>query len=88
MCIRDRDNGIRLIGTDEKGESVIFKADLTGPLAIVMGSEGYGLRHLTKKKCDEITKIPMLGRINCLNVSVSVGISLYEALRQRKKYYI
>ncbi|MBN1522714.1 MAG: 23S rRNA (guanosine(2251)-2'-O)-methyltransferase RlmB [Candidatus Aureabacteria bacterium] len=80
-----KEQGVRLVGTDEKGAKTIYETDLTGPLAFVMGSEGYGLRQLTKETCDEVTRIPMLGSVNCLNVSVSVGVCLYEAVRQREK---
>ena len=59
------------------------KADLKGPLAIVMGAEGQGLRRLSKEHCDFLVKIPMAGSVESLNVSVATGICLFEALRQR-----
>ncbi|MBA1332645.1 23S rRNA methyltransferase, partial [Candidatus Endoriftia persephone str. Guaymas] len=66
-----------------EAESELYQADLKGPLAIVMGSEGKGLRRLTREQCDSLIKLPMLGAVESLNVSVATGITLYEALRQR-----
>ena len=76
--------GVWIVGTalDEKAQS-IFQTDLIGPLAIVMGSEGKGLRRLTQEKCDFLAYIPMHGRVQSVNVSVATGICLFEALRQR-----
>ena len=76
--------GIWIAGTAEDGERELFEADLTGPLALVMGSEGRGLRRLTRERCDFTLKLPMLGSVGSLNVSVAAGITLYEALRQRR----
>ncbi|KRT55487.1 23S rRNA (guanosine(2251)-2'-O)-methyltransferase RlmB [endosymbiont of Ridgeia piscesae] len=75
--------GVWLIGTAGEAESELYQADLKGPLAIVMGSEGKGLRRLTREQCDSLIKLPMLGAVESLNVSVATGITLYEALRQR-----
>lgn len=75
--------GLWIAGTAEDGEQALFDADLTGPLAIVMGSEGRGLRRLTRECCDFSLRLPMLGSVGSLNVSVAAGIALYEALRQR-----
>jgi len=69
----------------ELGGSDIDKTDLTGPLAIVMGSEGFGVSAITKKLCDGIFTIDMVGKVNSLNVSVATGIALYEAFNQRKR---
>ncbi len=76
-------SGIWVIGTDPATSSSLFDADLTGPLALVLGAEGKGLRRLTREACDSLVKLPMFGSVQSLNVSVSAGICLYEALRQR-----
>ncbi|NLC45581.1 MAG: RNA methyltransferase, partial [Firmicutes bacterium] len=65
------------------GEQTLWEADLTGPLAAVVGSEGSGVSRLVKEKCDFIVRLPMLGKISSLNASVAGGIVLYEVLRQR-----
>ncbi|MFK5895158.1 MAG: 23S rRNA (guanosine(2251)-2'-O)-methyltransferase RlmB [Pseudomonadota bacterium] len=74
---------IWLIGTAGEAENDVYSADLTGNLAIVMGAEEKGLRRLTREKCDSLVNIPMNGHVESLNVSVSTGICLFEALRQR-----
>jgi len=79
------EQGVRLVGTSGDAEKSVFAADLTGPLALVMGSEDKGLRRLTREHCDELVSLPMVGRVESLNVSVATGIFLYEALRQRAK---
>ncbi|MFP4611489.1 MAG: 23S rRNA (guanosine(2251)-2'-O)-methyltransferase RlmB [Thiohalophilus sp.] len=79
-----RERGIWLVGTDLGGEQDLYQADLTGPLALVMGAEERGLRRLTREHCDQLVKLPMIGTVQSLNVSVSAGICLYEALRQRR----
>ena len=76
--------GLWIAGTAEDGERELFAADLTGPLALVMGSEGKGLRRLTRECCDFGVRLPMQGTVQSLNVSVAAGIALYEALRQRR----
>ena len=76
--------GIWLIGTDLAAEQDLYASDLTGPLGLVMGAEGSGLRRLTREQCDSLVKFPILGTVQSLNVSVSAGICLYEALRQRR----
>ncbi len=78
-----RDAGIWIVGTDEAGEQTLFDADLTGPLAIVMGAEGQGLRRLTRERCDFLVNLPMQGAVESLNISVAAGVCLYECLRQR-----
>ncbi len=76
--------GVWVAGTsDHKTSSSIYNANLKGPLAIVMGAEGDGIRHLTGETCDFLVRIPMLGSVPCLNVSVATGVCLFEALRQR-----
>lgn len=77
--------GIWTVGTSDKADQSIYKVDLTGPLAIITGSEGKGIRRLTAENCDFLTFIPMNGTVECLNVSVATGVCLFEALRQRTK---
>lgn len=77
------DREIKVIGMAGEAEHNIYETDLTGPLAIVMGSEEAGMRRLTREKCSDITKIPMAEGVESLNVSVAAGIALFEALRQR-----
>jgi 23S rRNA (guanosine2251-2'-O)-methyltransferase len=77
--------GIWLIGTTGEAGENLFDVDLTAPLALVMGCEGKGLRHNTKKHCDRLVSIPMQGRIESLNLSVATGICLYEVVRQRNR---
>jgi 23S rRNA (guanosine2251-2'-O)-methyltransferase len=78
-----KDRGLRVVGTAEDATMTIFEADLTGPLAIVLGAEGEGMRQLTRKHCDVLVRIPMQGAVESLNVSVASGVCLFEALRQR-----
>ena len=75
--------GVWLIGTTDDAEKTLYDVDLTGPVAIVMGAEGEGMRRLTKETCDELVSIPMFGGVESLNVSVASGVCLYEAARQR-----
>jgi 23S rRNA (guanosine2251-2'-O)-methyltransferase len=74
---------IRIVGTDERGTSSLFESDLAGPVAIVMGAEGKGLRRLTREHCDALVSLPMKGSVASLNISVAAGICLYECVRQR-----
>lgn len=76
--------GIWLIGTAGEAQTSLFETDLRGPLGLVMGNEGRGLRRLTRERCDLLVRLPMRGRVESLNVSVAAGICLYEALRQRE----
>ncbi|MEP1705588.1 MAG: 23S rRNA (guanosine(2251)-2'-O)-methyltransferase RlmB, partial [Marinobacter sp.] len=78
-----RDEGVWLIGTAGEASSTLYQADFTGPVALVMGAEGKGMRRLTREHCDLLINIPMLGHVDSLNVSVATGACLYEALRQR-----
>lgn len=78
-----KDRGIWLAGTTDRSGQALYEADLTGPLGLVMGSEGKGMRRLTAELCDFQLRIPMQGSISSLNVSVAAGVCLYEALRQR-----
>lgn len=85
MLEKIKARGIWVSGLAGGGDGTIFTADFRGPLAIVMGSEGSGMRRLTEKNCDFIVKIPMEGEIESLNVSVATGVTLAEAYRQRKQ---
>lgn len=78
--------GLRVIGTADEAPTPLYETDLTGPLALVMGAEGTGLRRLTRERCDELVRVPMLGRVSCLNVSVAAGVCLFEAVRQRRAW--
>lgn len=75
--------GIWICGTDMDAKDYYYSQDLTGPLAIIIGSEGNGMSRLTKENCDFLTKIPMKGKITSLNASVSAGIVIYESMKQR-----
>jgi len=75
--------GVWITGTAGEADALLFEADFTGPCALVMGAEGKGMRRLTREACDGLVKLPMLGSVSSLNVSVATGICLFEALRQR-----
>ncbi len=81
MELKERD--IRVVGTSDDAPRSLYEAELTGPMALVLGAEGTGLRQLTRKTCDELVHIPMAGAVESLNVSVAAGVCLYEARRQR-----
>lgn len=78
-----QDAGVWIIGTAGEAEQDVFNLSLTGPLALIMGAEGTGMRRLTRENCDDLVKIPMAGSVSSLNVSVATGVILYEAVRQR-----
>jgi 23S rRNA (guanosine2251-2'-O)-methyltransferase len=78
-----QEKNIWIIGTDSEASDDIYKADLTGPVALVMGSEGEGLRRLTKESCDKVVRIPMKGSVESLNVSVAAAVCLFEIVRRR-----
>ncbi|MCK2149166.1 MULTISPECIES: 23S rRNA (guanosine(2251)-2'-O)-methyltransferase RlmB [Marinobacter] len=78
-----KDQGVWLIGTAGEADATLFQADFKGPVALVMGAEGKGMRRLTREHCDQLINIPMLGHVDSLNVSVATGVCLYQALRQR-----
>ena len=78
-----KDEDIWIVGLDGSTKTSLYQIDLTAPSAIIMGSEGSGLRSLTKKSCDQLAMIPMQGNVESLNVSVATGIALFEANRQR-----
>lgn len=79
-----RDAGVRLVGAAGEAPQALFDVDLTGPLAWALGAEGTGLRRLTRERCDVLACIPILGRVESLNVSVAAGICLFESVRQRR----
>ncbi|TAM47932.1 MAG: 23S rRNA (guanosine(2251)-2'-O)-methyltransferase RlmB [Gammaproteobacteria bacterium] len=84
-CLDDlKQRGIWLVGATQDAETELYRADLNGPLALVLGGEGKGLRRLTREHCDVLVGIPMAGAVASLNVSVATGICLFEAVRQRK----
>jgi len=76
--------GVWIIGTDGNAEETLYDQDLTGACALVMGSEGAGMRRLTRDLCDFVIKLPMSGAVSSLNVSVAAGVCLFEAVRQRR----
>ena len=78
-----KEAGLWICGTDMDTETYYYNQDLKGPLAIVIGSEGFGMSRLVKENCDFLVKIPMKGKITSLNASVSAGIVIYEAVKQR-----
>jgi 23S rRNA (guanosine2251-2'-O)-methyltransferase len=80
-----QERGIWISGTAGEADHSVYQADFTGPVAIVMGSEGKGLRRLTREHCDYLISIPMAGAVSSLNVSVAAGVCLFEAVRQRRK---
>lgn len=75
--------GVWIIGTAGETDKTLYDVSLNGPIALVMGAEGKGMRRLTKETCDELVKLPMAGSVTSLNVSVATGICLYEIVRQR-----
>jgi 23S rRNA (guanosine2251-2'-O)-methyltransferase len=80
-----KEHELMVVGTSDDAEQTLYDLDLTGPVAFVLGSEGDGMRQLTRKTCDRLVRIPMAGAVESLNVSVAAGVCLYEALRQRLK---
>jgi 23S rRNA (guanosine2251-2'-O)-methyltransferase len=79
-----KEQNIWVAGADMAGEQTHFQANLTGPLAVVMGSEGKGISRLVKEKCDFLINIPMIGKVSSLNASVAASVILYEAFKQRQ----
>ncbi len=78
-----QERGIWLVGTSGDSETSLYQADLKGPLGIILGAEGKGIRRLTRDHCDAVVYIPMQGQAESLNVSVAAGVCLFEAFRQR-----
>lgn len=79
-----QEHGVWVIGTSDDADKTLYDTDWTGPVAIVMGAEGPGMRQLTRKTCDALVSIPMKGAVESLNVSVASAVCLYEAVRQRR----
>ncbi|WP_367872166.1 23S rRNA (guanosine(2251)-2'-O)-methyltransferase RlmB [Luteolibacter sp. Populi] len=75
--------GVWIVGTSDQADKLLYQIDLKGPLALVIGAEEKGMRRLTEENCDFLAKLPMAGKVECLNASVSAGVCLYEAVRQR-----
>jgi 23S rRNA (guanosine2251-2'-O)-methyltransferase len=78
-----KDAGLWIVGADAEAPKLAHETDLAGPIALVMGAEGSGLRQLTRDTCDFLVRLPQQGSVESLNVSVATGMLLYEALRQR-----
>ena len=78
-----KDNGLWIIGTDGEARTIYYNENLKGDIAIVIGSEGFGMSRLVKENADMLVKIPMKGKVTSLNASVSAGIIMYEAVKQR-----
>ncbi len=83
LCYQLRDKGFKIVSTSEKGSKLIYEADYTGPLALVVGAEDTGIHPEVLRLSNEVVRIPLMGKIESLNVSVATGIVLYEAVRQR-----
>ena len=83
-CLNElKERDILIVGTGDDAPTTLYEAELKGPLALVLGAEGKGMRQLTRKTCDLLVRIPMLGAVESLNVSVAAGVCLYETRRQR-----
>ncbi|GIZ12884.1 23S rRNA (guanosine(2251)-2'-O)-methyltransferase RlmB [Pseudomonas sp. NCCP-436] len=76
--------GLWVVGTAGEAEQELYQQDLTGPIVLVMGAEGKGMRRLTREHCDYLVRLPMAGSVSSLNVSVATGVCLFEAVRQRQ----
>ena len=81
---RLKKEGLWIVGADANAAQEIYAADLTVPLAVVIGNEGEGIGRLVREKCDLLVKLPMMGRINSLNASVAAAVFMYEIVRQRR----
>ncbi len=79
-----KERNVWVIGADERAEKTLYDADLPDAIAWVLGAEGEGMRRLTRESCDLLVRIPMLGEVESLNVSVSAGVCLFESVRRRK----
>ena len=85
VLARLRERGLWVVGTADAADTSLYAVDMSGPLALVLGSEGKGLRRLSREQCDLLVHIPMQGIVESLNVSVAAGVCLFEAVRQRGK---
>lgn len=81
--LRD-DHLVRIVGTSDQATCDLYDTQLSGPLALTLGAEENGMRRLTTEHCDELIRIPMAGKIECLNVSAATAVCLFEAVRQRR----
>lgn len=81
-----KENGVWVTGADAAGDRSLYEADLKGPTAIVIGSEGQGIARLVAEKCDFLVKIPMKGNVNSLNASVAAALMIYECAKQRNSF--
>ncbi len=79
-----KEREIWIVGTAGEARDTVFTGQFTGPLALVIGAEGEGMRRLTREHCDQLVQIPMYGSVSSLNASVATGICLFEAVRQRQ----
>ncbi|HSS71198.1 MAG TPA: 23S rRNA (guanosine(2251)-2'-O)-methyltransferase RlmB [Casimicrobiaceae bacterium] len=80
-----KERGVWVLGADEGGAESLFEADLSGPVAWVLGAEGEGLRRLTREHCDRLVRIPLQGSVESLNVSVAAGVCLFATRQQRSR---
>ena len=78
-----KDRGLWVYGTDAQADSPLWKTDVTGPVCLVIGSEGFGMSRLVKERCDVTVSIPLLGKVTSLNASAAAAVMIYEVLRQR-----
>jgi 23S rRNA (guanosine2251-2'-O)-methyltransferase len=79
-----KERAVTVVGASDDAPQTLYDVDLSGPVALVLGAEGKGLRQLTRNTCDVLVSIPMAGAVESLNVSVAAGVCLYEVLRQRR----
>lgn len=82
-----KEQNIWIMGADGEAAQTPYELKLDMPLAIVMGAEGSGMRHLTRQHCDFVVKIPMVGQVESLNVSVAAGVLMYETFRQKNSRF-
>lgn len=78
-----QEHNVWIVGTAGEADHTLYQSKMTGPMALVMGAEGEGMRRLTREHCDELISIPMAGKVSSLNVSVATGVCLFEVVRQR-----